>query len=98
MDLSPYGSRYKGWELMSDINAMDHIVVVNDEEQYSTWLADQEIPAGWQQVGQPASKDECLSVIDGLWTDMRPRSLRAVLDAARQELDAANGETGRLQE
>jgi MbtH protein len=80
---------------MSDIDTRGHVVVVNDEEQYSIWLADQEIPGGWQQVGQPASKEECLRAISDLWTDMRPRSLRAVLDAARQELDAAHGETGR---
>jgi MbtH protein len=63
-------------------------VVVNDEEQYSIWFADRTPPAGWQIVGDAAPKQECLDRIATLWTDMRPRSLREQLDAAR----AADGQ------
>ena len=55
-------------------------VVVNDEDQYSIWLADREIPAGWRTVGLTAARDECLAHIDRVWTDMRPRSLRQWID------------------
>ncbi len=51
-------------------------VVVNAEEQYSIWPADQEIPRGWTPVGAEGSKDECLAFVDEHWVDMRPRSLR----------------------
>ena len=51
-------------------------MVVNDEEQYSIWLADREIPAGWRAVGKTGSKAECLQHIEEVWTDMRPLSLR----------------------
>lgn len=55
-------------------------VVVNDEEQYSIWFADRELPAGWRAVGTRGSKHECLAYIEREWTDMRPLSLRARLD------------------
>lgn len=58
-------------------------VVVNDEEQYSIWLAEQELPAGWRTTGTSGTKEECLSHIDEVWTDMRPRSLREAMRADR---------------
>lgn len=51
-------------------------VVVNDEEQYSVWLADSPVPAGWQPAGASGSKRECLAFIERTWTDIRPRSVR----------------------
>ena len=59
-------------------------VLRNDEEQYSLWLADLEVPAGWHQVGKEGTKDECSAYVDKVWTDMRPRSLRERMDAASQ--------------
>ncbi|RFU85211.1 MbtH family protein [Streptomyces triticagri] len=56
-------------------------VVVNDEEQYSIWPADRDVPEGWRSVGESAPKDECLAWIDENWTDMRPLSLRRAMDA-----------------
>jgi MbtH protein len=53
-----------------------YLVVLNDEEQYSIWLADRELPAGWRVEGTKGSKAECLAHIDEVWTDMRPLSLR----------------------
>ncbi|AVT28842.1 MULTISPECIES: MbtH family protein [unclassified Plantactinospora] len=58
-----------------------YTVVVNDEEQYSIWLADREIPAGWREVGRTGSKSECLEHISEVWTDMRPLSLRRSMEA-----------------
>lgn len=57
-------------------DARPYLVVVNDEEQYSIWLADRELPAGWRAEGKSGTKDECLAHIAEVWTDMRPRSLR----------------------
>lgn len=57
--------------------AEDRFVVVrNDEEQYSIWPAEREIPAGWQDAGFTGAKADCLAYVDEMWTDMRPRSLR----------------------
>jgi len=53
-----------------------YIVVVNHEEQYSIWLADQDLPAGWDDTGFTGSREECLAHIDTVWTDMRPLSAR----------------------
>jgi MbtH protein len=51
-------------------------VVKNDEDQYSIWWVDRDLPAGWDTCGKSGTKDECLAYIDEVWTDMRPRSLR----------------------
>ncbi|NYT94915.1 MbtH family NRPS accessory protein [Salinispora sp. H7-4] len=51
-------------------------VVLNDEEQYSIWWADRDLPLGWRAEGTAGSKQECLERIQQVWTDMRPRSLR----------------------
>jgi MbtH protein len=51
-------------------------VVVNDEEQYSIWPAERENALGWRASGFQGTKQECLSHIESVWTDMRPRSLR----------------------
>lgn len=57
-------------------------VVVNHEEQYSIWLANQENAPGWQDAGKTGSKEECLSYIKQIWTDMRPLSLRQKMQEA----------------
>jgi MbtH protein len=51
-------------------------VVLNDEEQYSIWPADREVPNGWRKAGKRGKKAECLTYINEVWTDMRPLSLR----------------------
>lgn len=51
-------------------------VVVNHEEQYSIWPADDSLPDGWKEAGLTATKQACLDYIDKNWTDMTPLSLR----------------------
>jgi MbtH protein len=51
-------------------------VLRNDEDQYSLWLADLDVPAGWHEAGMEGTKDECSAYVDKVWTDIRPRSLR----------------------
>jgi MbtH protein len=50
--------------------------VVNEEEQYSIWPADRELPLGWKAAGKQGLKPEVLAWIEQVWTDMRPLSLR----------------------
>jgi MbtH protein len=57
-------------------------VVMNDEEQYSIWPADRELPLGWKDAGKQGLKAECLAYIQEVWTDMRPLSLRQKMDEA----------------
>jgi len=61
-------------------------VVVNHEEQYSIWPADQEIPLGWRDVDKSGTKAECLAYIKEVWTDMRPLSLRQKMDEAARNV------------
>jgi MbtH protein len=56
-----------------------YLVVVNDEEQYSIWPANLELPAGWHVCSDAQSKEGCLAYIDAVWTDMRPLSLRRAM-------------------
>jgi len=60
-----------------------YLVVVNDEEQYSIWPAHREMPAGWRGDGTRGTRDECLTHIGQVWTDMRPLSLRRRMEQAR---------------
>jgi len=60
-------------------------VVVNHEEQYSIWFADRELPPGWSEVDKSGLKDECLSYIKEVWTDMRPLSLRRHMEKLAME-------------
>lgn len=57
-----------------------YVVVVNDEEQYSIWPARIPIPLGWQQVGAADTRENCLSHVKRVWTDLRPKSLRDKMD------------------
>ncbi|MEO7936387.1 MAG: MbtH family NRPS accessory protein [Dokdonella sp.] len=52
------------------------VVVVNGEEEYALWRADQAIPLGWRNAGLEGSRQECLEFIQRVWTDMRPLSVR----------------------
>jgi uncharacterized protein YbdZ (MbtH family)/microcystin-dependent protein len=51
-------------------------VIVNVEEQYSIWPADQALPQGWRDAGKEGVRQECLDYIAQVWTDMRPLSVR----------------------
>jgi MbtH protein len=66
--------------VFDDDDTRDYHVVINHEEQYSIWPVDRDIPAGWSAVGMSGPKDECLAHIDTVWTDMRPLSLRRLMD------------------
>ena len=65
-----------------------YVVVVNDEEQYSIWLADRDLPLGWYSRGKEGTRQECLSHIGEVWTDMRPASLRRRMDELTADRDA----------
>jgi MbtH protein len=59
-----------------------YMAVVNDEEQYSIWPEDRELPLGWRDAGKHGLKAEVLAWIEEVWTDMRPLSLRKKMEAA----------------
>jgi MbtH protein len=62
---------------MNDISEdATYKVVQNDEGQYSVWCSDRDLPLGWSITGFTGTKDECLTHISQVWTDMRPRSVR----------------------
>ncbi|MFG2820063.1 MbtH family protein [Kitasatospora sp. NPDC048365] len=67
---------------MSDTDETQYQVVLNDEEQYSIWRADRDLPAGWHAEGTAGTRQACLDHIEVVWTDMRPLSLRRRLAAA----------------
>jgi MbtH protein len=60
-------------------------VVVNDEEQYSLWLAARENARGWRDEGMTGTRAACLAHIDEIWVDMRPLSLRRSMQGATHD-------------
>ncbi len=71
---------------MSDVEtakAVQYKVVVNHEGQYSIWPADRQPPSGWDEAGKTGLKEECLAYVEEVWTDMRPLSLRKIMDEPR---------------
>ncbi|MBO4207988.1 MbtH family protein [Micromonospora echinofusca] len=56
-------------------------VVRNDEEQFSIWRADRDLPTGWYAEGTSGSRQDCLDHIGQIWTDLRPASLRRRMTA-----------------
>ncbi|MEV0537301.1 MbtH family NRPS accessory protein [Kitasatospora sp. NPDC050463] len=64
------------------VDEQTYLVVLNDEEQYSIWWADRALPDGWRAEGTSGTKQECLTRIGEVWTDMRPLSLRTRMAAA----------------
>ena len=58
--------------------------LVNDEGQYSLWPEFVPVPAGWSIEHGPADRAACLAHIEANWTDMRPKSLIARMEDARQ--------------
>lgn len=64
------------------IDTARYLVVRNDEEQYSIWRADLDVPAGWHREGTEGTRSQCLAHIDVVWTDMRPLSLRRQMEQA----------------
>jgi MbtH protein len=66
-------------------------VVINHEEQYSIWPVLRQNPLGWRDVGKEGPKQECLSYIEEVWTDMRPLSLRQRMAAEANRTGGATG-------
>jgi MbtH protein len=66
-------------------DARTYTVLVNEEEQYSLWLADLSVPAGWRAVGKVGTKQECLDYVRAVWIDMRPLSLRKAMSERKAD-------------
>jgi MbtH protein len=56
-----------------------YYVVKNDEGQFSIWPSYRRAPLGWELIGEPTAKEQCLEYIRAHWVDMRPKSLRDAL-------------------
>ena len=65
-----------------DDDTEPYVVVVSDEEQYSIWPSDRDLPPGWRAAAFRGGRADCLAHIEHVWTDMRPLSLRRALDQA----------------
>lgn len=51
-------------------------ILKNDEDQYSLWPSEKNIPNGWKDIGVDGTGDECKKWLDENWTDLRPKSLK----------------------
>jgi uncharacterized protein YbdZ (MbtH family)/microcystin-dependent protein len=64
-------------------------VIVNVEEQYTIWPADQEVLKGWHDAGKEGVRQECLDYIDQVWTDRRSLSVRKLAEEQERLRKAA---------
>lgn len=60
-------------------------VVINNEEQYSIWSTNRDIPSGWRKANFQGDRQACLQYISEVWTDMRPKSLRDQMEQKEQQ-------------
>jgi MbtH protein len=51
-------------------------VLVNGEGQHSLWPTFADVPAGWRVVFGGSTRAECLTYVEEVWVDLRPRHLR----------------------
>ncbi|GAA3462645.1 MbtH family protein [Saccharothrix longispora] len=51
-------------------------VLVNDEGQHSLWPSFADVPAGWDAVFGPDTREACGAYVEENWTDLRPLGLR----------------------
>lgn len=58
-----------------------YLVLVNEEGQHSLWPTSAATPDGWTPVFGPEARDACMEYVRVNWTDMRPRSLVAQVNA-----------------
>lgn len=58
----------------------EFVVVIDKEEMYSIWPADRELPLGWKEEGFKGTKRKCINYIEEVWTDLRPLSLRKMME------------------
>ena len=63
----------------------EYCVLINDEGQYSRWPTFKDVPTGWTTVGPRGARKDCLDYIEANWTDMRPKSLIARMEADERE-------------
>lgn len=57
-----------------------YTVLINEEGQYSLWPGNKRVPEGWSKAGFSGDRESCMGYVDQHWTDMRPASLRALMD------------------
>ncbi len=59
-----------------------YYVVTNQERHYFIWPADRAIPTEWNAEGKCGTKRECLQYILQVWKNMRPPTLREMIQRA----------------
>jgi len=62
-----------------------YLVLTNDEGQHSLWPSFIEVPGGWTTAHDTDTRQACLDYIEQNWTDMRPKSLIELMDAAARD-------------
>jgi non-ribosomal peptide synthetase component F len=72
-------------ETVATSEATGYKVVVNDEEQYSIWPADRDDAPGWRDAGPRGGTSDCLGWTAENWLDMRPLSLRRLMESTGEQ-------------
>lgn len=62
------------------MSQLTYRVVISTEGRYSIWPTYKEIPWGWRADVKSGTKEDCLSYIAEVWTDMRPLGLQQAMN------------------
>lgn len=52
----------------------EYLVVISEDGRHSIWPAFRAVPWGWTAEGFRGSRDDCLTHIAQVWTEMRPKA------------------------
>jgi uncharacterized protein YbdZ (MbtH family) len=58
-------------------------VLLNEEDQHAIVPEEFPAPVGWREAGFAGGADACERYVEEHWPDIRPRSVREALAAAR---------------
>jgi MbtH protein len=61
-----------------------YLAVVSDDEQYSIWPEDRELPPGWREAGKRGPRAEVMAWIEEVWADMQRPGLRMRRDSGSE--------------
>lgn len=61
-------------------------VIIGQENEFTIWPQDKEIPVGWKSVGQSGTKEECMDYIQEVWTDPLP-NMAEIMDEVLSDKD-----------
>lgn len=62
-----------GTETETELTDHDYLVAIGEDGRHALWPAFRPLPWGWTPEGFRGPRDDCLTHIAAVWTELRPR-------------------------